>query len=435
MSFNAESAVLGACLLDAQAYWRVADVVHADDFVEPDHRKLFQHIAELRKAGVDADVITIAERSPVLASLVLDIANNTPSSKNARAYAELVAAAAEVRRVQMAGRQIAGMEGKGILSDAQRLLAGCMRATLAGVRKAGEVFREMHRSIIERSLADDSLTGIATGFFALDEMTAGLQAGELIVIAARPSVGKTALLVQLATTASRAKKRVLIVSIEMSSRSILERFASHIGQIDSMHIRRPRRMTDDESRGLSSANVEIESLPIYIDDKVRTVEGISAIAHQMHATDGLDLLGIDYLQLMHMPRAENTNEAIQIITRELKGLAKDLNIPVVALSQLTREGEERPRLSHLRGSGSIEQDVDLAVLMSRPDKKRRDVVMLDVAKQRNGPVGEIYLDSDLARNTFSASDYAPPSRKAKADDGFGEEERFSDRYGGGKRAT
>jgi replicative DNA helicase len=177
-------------------------------------------------------------------------------------------------------------------------------------------------------------------------------------------------------------------------------------------------MTDDESKRMSTANEQFESLPIFIDDKVRTLESICAISHQQYATEGVDLIGIDYLQLMDMPDAETTNEALQEVTRGLKRLAKDLNVPVIALSQLTREGDERPKLSHLRGSGSIEQDADLAMLMSRPDKKRRDIVLVDLAKQRNGPTGDVYLENDPARNTFKDSDYVPQSKKPSPKNGL-----------------
>jgi replicative DNA helicase len=418
MSFDAESAVLGACLLDQQAYWRVADIVSAEDFAEAEHRSLFKAIAELRKGGVDADVVTIAERLPDLAALVINLSNNTPSAKNARAYAEIMAEAAQIRRVQLAGRQIATMDGKGALANAQRLLTSCARALIGSVRKIADVFKEVQVSITERSLLTDGLTGLATGFEELDEMTAGLQPADLIIVAARPSVGKTALLVQISTVNARVKKRVLIFSIEMSARSLTERFLSHIGQIDGMHIRRPSRMTDDESKRMWTANEQFESLPIFIDDKVRTLESICAISHQQYATEGVDLIGIDYLQLMDMPDAETTNEALQEVTRGLKRLAKDLNVPVIALSQLTREGDERPKLSHLRGSGSIEQDADLAMLMSRPDKKRRDIVLVDLAKQRNGPTGDVYLENDPARNTFKDSDYVPQSKKPSPKNGL-----------------
>lgn len=419
---NAEHAVLAACLCSAQAYWRVADILVPEDFTEGHLARLYALIRERARTDSAFDAVTIGEVAPSFRNTAMDLSVSEGWRLNSvRAYAELVVQNAQERRVHAAGAQIAHLRGPDALVDAQRILAACAPRHAGGVRHIREYLREATGELQRRVDAKEVLTGTPTGTTALDELTDGLQPGDLIVLAARPSVGKTAKALQMAIAAARHNIRSLVFSMEMSGVQLTDRIQAHIACVNATGLRRPQLLGEDDFRRLFNAGIEIHDLPILIDQTpALTVEAISARARQVHATDGLGLIVIDYLTLITMPKAPTGAEAIQIVTGELKRLAKELNIPVLVLSQLNREANgRRPTLGELRGGGSIEQDADVVMFLWRPREEKKTELVLLLDKQRNGETGEIPLDADYAHMRFIQVDRQTPAPKQNSLDGFG----------------
>lgn len=409
--FDAEAAVCGALMLDAQAYWRVADVLTADDFHDDRLRDLFGIVAALAKRGVPADAVTVGEQNPDMAAFAAQTANATPGSANVRAYAEIVARDAVARRVRIGGQRIAKLAGDDVLGEAQRILGACAPNQTGSVKPVREFLRESVTRMQERFDATEVLTGVPTGIEKLDELTAGLQRGDLIVIAARPSVGKTALALQLSLHAAGVGHPVLFASLEMSGSQIADRALSHLAAVSCVSIREPKRLEEHEWAKVSAAGAKLGALPFFIDDSSGlTVEGICARVRQMNSTKRLGLAVIDYLGLMKLPRAEKKTDAIGEVTRQLKGLAKELQIPVILLCQLNRGADNsEPRLSSLRDSGDIEQDADVVVFLHRPDESDRGHVKAIVAKQRNGPCDHFFMAAKMDVMRFDrCDDYSQP---------------------------
>lgn len=416
VQFDAEGAVVGGVLLDAGAYWRVADLLTADDFEEPACRRLWAVVGDLAKAGEPFDFITIGARDPSLERIATQIAARTASAANIRAHAQLVAKRSLHRKVRLAGERIAHLPEGDALTEAQRLLGACVPRMDQQVRRASEYTAETMREIIARSDPQAPRAGIPTGLPLLDELTGGWQPGDLIVVGARPSVGKTAFALQSLLHAASVGHHAHLASLEMTGRQIVERSLAHLGRINPMHIREPSRMLDDEWPRLTSANQVLNGLPFWIDEgSSMPLDALCARIRQQHARHKLRIAAIDYLTYIQPPRAENVTEGVQIITRTLKGLAKDLAIPLLLLSQLTREGDETPTLRTLRNSGAIEQDADVAILLSHPVPNRRDLVLCDLAKQRNGPRGEVWLRAQMNQMRFDETDERP---KRAAGPGF-----------------
>lgn len=408
--FDAEAAVLACILHDSSAYWRVADLISAEDFRSTDLRALWTTIAEQLRTGGAADAVTIGEVDPSLAIVAVDVARNTvASSHNLRSYAELLAKRALERKVKQAGQRIAALSGEDTLGEAQRILAACVPRGRSSIETLQQLVRKSLAGIVERGQSDEPLTGVPSGIEPLDELTGGWQRNDLVIVAARPSVGKTAFALQASIAAAQAGHPVLFFSLEMGAVQLADRAIAHLTGVNALHIRDPRNMDEDEWPKITSAPRLVDGLPFRIDDSANaTVDAIAARARQVNAEERLGLIVIDYLTYIQPPKAENTTEGIQIITRQLKSLAKELSVPVLLLSQLTREGDDEPELRHLRGSGAIEQDADAVVMLHRPQKDNRDLVKLKLAKQRNGPLGEVYLAADMARQRFTPTTYAPP---------------------------
>lgn len=431
---NAETAVLGPCLLSAQAYWRVADLLVAEDFSTGAHARLFAAIRDAARNGDAFDPITIGDRHPELAVLALEIANSDGwRTANVRAYAELVAQQALVRRLRSAGQQIARLDGPDALGQAQQLLGSCLPRHAGQVKHIREYLRASVAKLQCRVNAKGELTGIPTSLPRLDEMTCGWQPGDLVVIAARPSVGKTAFVVQSLVNAARHGKRVLFFSLEMTGVKIADRIQAHIAQVNAAGMRNPALFDDADFGALFSAATEVAELPLYVDEtSALTVEALGARARQLHATQGIDLIAIDYLTQMTPPSGPklSTADALQIITRSLKRLAKELNVPLLLLSQLNRDGEgHRPGLKSLRDSGAIEQDADVVIFLHRPDAERRDELVLILEKQRDGECGDIHLHANYRHQRFTESE--APIRPAAQPTGFGSFSRRRANHSGG----
>ncbi|MGA0588828.1 replicative DNA helicase [Dyella sp. KRB-257] len=425
---NAEHAVLGACLTDPKAYWRVADLLVADDFAAGAHRKLYALIRDRANASEPFDAVTIHEADAHLGNLALELASSEGwRHGNVRAYAQMVTQAAMTRRIHAAGAQIARLEGSDVLGQAQQLLGACLPRHAGEVKHIREYLRASVAELQRRVNAKEAITGLPTSLPALDEMLCGYQPGDLIVLAARPSVGKTAFAIQSLVNAARHGKRVLFFSLEMTGVKIADRIQAHIAQVNAAGMKRPAIFDDADFGALFNAAAEIADMPLYIDETpALTVEALCARARQIHATTGCDLIAIDYLTQMTPPGGPklSTADALQIITRALKGLAKELNVPVILLSQLNRDGEgHRPTLKALRDSGAIEQDADVVIFLHRPDPNRRDRLVLIVEKQRDGETGDIWLDSNYRHQRFTAIDLPVDDQPSKPQ-GFG---RFGQR--------
>lgn len=411
-ALEAEQYVLGAIVMAGQqAYWRVADLIDADDFSSPVNRGMWTAIMELAKSGAPIDFGTIGDKLPPVAADAIAFANATPSAANIRAYAEIVAREAIARRVRSAGSQIAKLGGQDALGEAQRLLGVCMPKASSAVKHASEYLAQTVKVLEERCDAEEVLTGVPTSLEPLDELTSGWQRGDLILIGARPSIGKTMLALQAAIHAATVGHNVLFLSLEMSGEQLTERELAHIGRVDFQHIRQPKRLDEAEWARLTRAGETIKSLPLHIDESCAlTLEALCARVRQMDATKRIGLLVIDYLTIMTPPKADRNDIAWGMVTRALKQLAKELKIPVMLLCQLSRKGVHKPNLEDLRETGALEQDADLVLFLHRPDDQRRNLIECFLGKQRNGPVGDsIMLHANGPHQRFELTDEKPKS--------------------------
>jgi len=440
-SVEAEQSLLGGLLLDNQAFDKVGDQVAADDFYRDDHRRIFRHLVKLIEAGKPADVVTVAESIEASedrdktggAAYLGALSQNTPSALNIRRYAELVRERAVQRRLAQIATEIAesalGPSGKDVrqlLDEAESRILEVGEAGHRNNQGFKDIKQELAR-VFER--LDDlyhrdnpsGITGIPTGFIDLDEKTAGLQPGDLIIIAGRPSMGKTALALNIAEhVAVDNGLPVAIFSMEMSGTQLAARVLGSIAHVDQ-HKMRTGRLSDEEWQQLSHAMGRLHEAPIFIDETaaLNALE-LRARARRMRRQCGkLGLVVVDYLQLMSASsQGENRATEISEISRSLKALAKELETPVIALSQLSRavEGrnDKRPMMSDLRESGAIEQDADVIFFIYRdevyfPDKTevkgRAEVI---IGKQRNGPIGRIEL-AFLGQYTRFENLASPPS--------------------------
>ena len=422
-SIEAEQSLIGGLLIDNAAWDRIGDVVRETDFYRDDHRRIFRHIGKLIQNGRPADVVTVYES--IEASNEVDqtgglgylgeIANATPSAANIRRYAEIVRERAILRQLVTVGDEIAGnalnpagRDVKTLLDDAEQRI---FQIAEAGNRSTngfvaiqpllGEVVERMETLLARDSQSD--ITGVATGFVDLDRMTSGLQPGDMIVVAGRPSMGKTAFALNIAEHVGVDQRLpVAIFSLEMSGPQLATRFLSSVGRIDQSKLR-TGRLTDDEWDRMTVALGKLHEAPIHIDETgaINSTD-LRARARRLHRQFGkLGLIIIDYLQLMSSNRdGENRATEISEISRSIKALAKELQVPIIALSQLSRKVEERndkrPLMSDLRESGAIEQDADIIVMMYReeyykPDTQDKGTAEAIIGKHRNGPVGTVRL--------------------------------------------
>ncbi|MDK9702582.1 MAG: replicative DNA helicase [Sulfuritalea sp.] len=422
-SIEAEQSLIGGLLIDNAAWDRIGDVVRETDFYRDDHRRIFRHIGKLIQQGRPADVVTVYES--IEASNEVDqtgglgylgeIANATPSAANIRRYAEIVRERAILRQLVTVGDEIAGnalnpagRDVKALLDDAEQRI---FQIAEAGNRSnngfvaiqplLGEVVERMETLLARDSQSD--ITGVATGFADLDRMTSGLQPGDMVVVAGRPSMGKTAFALNIAEHVGvELRLPVAIFSLEMSGPQLATRFLSSVGRIDQGKLR-TGRLTDDEWDRMTVALGKLHEAPIHIDETgaINSTD-LRARARRLHRQFGkLGLIIIDYLQLMSSNRdGENRATEISEISRSIKALAKELQVPIIALSQLSRKVEERndkrPLMSDLRESGAIEQDADIIVMMYReeyykPDTQDKGTAEAIIGKHRNGPVGTVRL--------------------------------------------
>lgn len=419
-SVEAEQSLVGGLMLDKAAWDKVADVVTSEDFYRNDHRIIYAAIADLVEDGNPCDVVTVSEFLDKRGELdkaggleyLAALANETPGAANARAYAKIVRERAMLRSLINAGNEIAGSAFTTDGSSASDLVDQAERRVFeiaekgargrAGFRPLKQILPETVDRIDLLHQSEGDITGIATGFNELDKLTAGLQAGDLVIIAGRPSMGKTSLAVNIAENAAIGTQvPTAIYSMEMPSQQLAFRMISSLGRVDMRHLRTGQFPDEDWSR-INTAVQLMSDAPIFIDDTAGlSPTEIRARARRLQREHGLGLIVIDYLQLMQVPgNTENRATEISEISRSLKALAKELSLPIIVLSQLNRSVEQRtdkrPVMSDLRESGAIEQDADVIVFIYReevynPDTPKKGLADVSIAKQRNGPIGDFLL--------------------------------------------
>ncbi|AUM01005.1 replicative DNA helicase [Rhodocyclaceae bacterium] len=422
-SLEAEQSLIGGILLDNTAWERVADLVNEADFYRDDHRRIYRHIAKLIDLGKPADVVTVfesleksgeAEQAGGIAYLA-EIANSTPSAANIRRYAEIVRERSILRKLVAVGDEIAasalapsGKDAKVLLDEAE---AKVFEIAEAGARhSSGFVpIQPLLKQVVDRvqELYDrdnpSDVTGVPTGLVDLDAITSGLQPSDMIVVAGRPAMGKTTFALNIAEhIAVECRLPVAIFSMEMPGTQLATRFISSIGRIDQSKIR-SGRLSDEDWQRLTAAMGKLYDAPIYIDETpgLNPIDLRARCRRLARQCGKLGLIVIDYLQLMSSTR-ESDNRAAELsdISRSVKSLAKELHVPIIALSQLNRSLEQRPNkrpvMSDLRESGAIEQDADIIMFIYRdevynPDSPDKGTAELIIGKHRNGPTGMVRM--------------------------------------------
>ena len=422
-SVEAEQSVLGGLLLDNASWDRIADRLAGEDFYRHDHRLIFQHVSRLIEQSRPADAITVFEALQTSGkageagglAYLNALAQNTPSAANIRRYAEIVRERAVLRRLVSVGEEVAaaalnpqGRDAKQLLDEAE---AKVFQIAEQGARDRGGLVKleplltrvvQRIQELFERASPSD-VTGVPSGFTDLDAKTAGFQEGDLIIIAGRPSMGKTALALNIGQhVAIDLGMPVAVFSMEMASEQLAMRLLGSVGRIDA-HRLRTGRLTDEDWPKLSEAMERMHTAPLHIDETpaLNALE-LRARARRLAREYGkLGLIIVDYLQLMSASSmGENRATEISEISRSLKSLAKELKVPVIALSQLNRTVEQRtdkrPVMSDLRESGAIEQDADVILFIYRdevynPDSPDKGIAEIILGKQRNGPIGRVQL--------------------------------------------
>jgi replicative DNA helicase len=416
-NIDAEQSVLGAMLESKEAIANVIEIVQADDFYKPAHTEIYDTIMALYGRGEAADAITVADelgRRNALEQIggkhyITGLLEAYPTASSAAYYARIVEEHALLRRLIDAGNKIQeiGFELPEDVAEAvdksEELIYNVgdkrLRDNIQPVKPLLSVAMEQIETLYQRG---ENVTGVAAGFPDLDEITAGFQPSNMIIVAARPSMGKSAIMSDFALNAAmRQQIPVVMFSLEMSKLELVQRFLASESKVDSQRLRKGTLQEQDWTR-LSSALGRLAEAPIFIDDSpnVNLME-MRAKCRRLKAKHGLGLVLIDYLQLMQSPRkSENRQQEVSEISRNLKVLAKELDLPVICASQLNRgveyRADKRPFLGDLRESGSLEQDADVVMFIYRdevynPDSERRGEAELIIAKHRNGPTGTVNL--------------------------------------------
>ncbi len=419
-SIEAEQSVLGGLLLSGDDWDAVSEAVTAGDFYRPAHRMIFRQVQQLAEGLEPIDVITVADKLEARGELeaagglayLAELAQNTPSASNIRAYAEVVRERAGLRKLIGAAQEIAesgfnpeGRSSNELIAEAEaRIMQIAEEGPKAGGPQAvNPLLKGAIKRIEELYQAGGDITGLTTGFTQLDRMTSGLQESDLVIVAGRPSMGKTSFAMNLVENAVLAQdKPVLVFSMEMPAQQLIIRLLSSIGRIDQTRIRNGKLEQEDWPK-LSAAMNKLKDVPLLIDDTpALTPAEVRSRARRVYREHGgLAMIMVDYLQLMRVAGAsEGRTAEISEISRSLKAVAKEFSVPMVALSQLNRALEQRPNKrpvnSDLRESGAIEQDADVIMFIYRdevyheesPDKGTAEII---IGKQRNGPIGTARL--------------------------------------------
>jgi replicative DNA helicase len=415
---DAERSILGAILVENRAINRAQEILKEGDFYREPHRKIFRAMSGLSEKSAAIDPVTVKEELARLGDLdavggpayIASLVDGVPHSSNVEHYARIVKEKAILRNLIEAGGQIIStayeeaVEVEEVLDQSERLIFQIAQDQLrAGFVPMRTIADQSLKTIEQLAERRELVTGLPTGFPSLNEYTSGLQPSDLIVVAARPGMGKTSLALNIAQHASlREGRKVGIFSLEMAREQLFIRLLTGMARIDA-HRLRTGRLTKEEWARLTAAFGELAGVDVFIDDTAGTSAlEMRAKSRRLKLEQGLDLIIVDYLQLMHgRARVENRTQEISEISRSLKELAKELKVPVIAVSQLSRApeqrgGNRRPQLSDLRESGAIEQDADVVIFIYREElykqtEENRGRAQLIIAKQRNGPIGTIDL--------------------------------------------
>jgi len=420
-SIEAEQSVLGGLMLDNEAWMTVVDKIAEEDFYRQDHRLIFRAIAYLASLQRPLDVVTLSEWLKENKQLedagglayLATMAKDTPSAANIGAYADIVREKSILRQLISVGTDIAdsafntgGRDTKTLLDEAEKRVFKIVEQGARNTRSFRPLKNLMKLSlehIEELSKLDSSITGVSTGYTDLDDMTSGLQKGDLIIVAGRPSMGKTTFSMNIAEYAAAHKKLpVAVFSMEMPGEQLTMRLLSSMGRVNQHNVR-TGQLTEEDWPRIATAVKIFADVPMFIDDSPGlSPNEVRARARRLVREQGqLGLIIIDYLQLMQgNGKSENRTNEVSEISRALKGLAKELEVPVMVLSQLNRSLEQRPNkrpvMSDLRESGAIEQDADVIMFVYRdevynPDSAEKGSAEIIIAKQRNGPIGTCRL--------------------------------------------
>lgn len=432
-SIEAEQSVIGGLLICNEAYDQIADLLREDDFFNAGNRLVYAVTTSLIAAGKQADIITVAERLEADGKLRMvggleylgQLAQNVPTAANIRRYAEIVKDRALRRRVIAAGETLA--ESGHLLNTpiSTSIETGINSLETLGLPD-GESIVGIRECLLEAidEIENGQTKRIRTGIAGFDSLTGGLTPGNVFILGARPSMGKTALAMQMAINIAMRDEPALVFSMEMSRRELTYRIMAHLGSVDAYNLRH-NTLTKPDYDGMTAAVSMLHGKPLSIDDGMHS--DISTMRAKAKAfkrkAGGLGLIVIDYLQLMNGVEGDTRNEKIGEISRSTKRMARELDVPVLVLSQLNRglEGraDKRPVLADLRESGNIEQDADIVAFLYREEQYSGEwpgVAELIIRKQRNGPLGTTWLDFDGARSRFT--DRAPMQRIHKGKRGF-----------------
>lgn len=420
-NIEAEESVLGSMLIEAGAVLTASEILTPEDFYKETHRIIFRRMLEMTETQEAVDMVTVSDRLRATGELeriggvaeLARLANFVPTAANVEYYAKIVAEKAVVRRLIGAATEIASSAYRGsddlddLLDKAeQEIFQVAQRRTRQGYVALKDVLVETLERLEHVASHGGETLGVPSGLGDLDRITTGFQPSDLIILAARPSVGKSSLAANVARNAClRADTPVIIFSLEMSKEQVAQRLLCSEAAIPSQKLRNGM-LDEDEWRRLSTALGRLGEARIFIDDTPGvTVMEIRTKCRRLKAEFGLGMIIVDYLQLMRSShKAENRQQEISEISRSLKGLARELNVPLIALSQLSRAVEQRqkqiPQLSDLRESGAIEQDADIVMfLYTDPEMDQQNTIELIVAKQRNGPTGSLrlFFSKDIGR--------------------------------------
>ncbi len=447
-SNDAEQSVLGSILIDKDAFISISDFINANDFYDTRHQEIYGAILELFQRYQPIDVLTVAnilEEHNKLSEVgsseyLIQLTQTVPTSSHVYHYAQIVKQKSVLRKLIIAGQQISALgydeksETKEVLENAEKLLFSVSQTFVKSkFVHIKEILDKSYDRIAELHAANErdghAFRGVTTGFHELDHHLSGLQSSDLIILAARPSMGKTALALNIAQNVAKdSKKTVGVFSLEMSKDQLVERMFCSMMGLDSWKIRNGK-LTDQELSNIGIVMQDLNNISMYIDDATEcSIIDLRTKARRLQQEHGLDLLVIDYLQLMGSSsptRDNNQVQKISEISRSLKLLARELQVPIIALSQLSRTVESRPekipQLSDLRDSGSIEQDADIVLFIYRddyynPDSARPGTADIIIAKHRAGPTGRVELGYkkeqilfvNMDRTHEQPGEFAPP---------------------------
>lgn len=430
-NLEAEQAILGSLMVDRDLVPIVSEIVQKSDFYAPHHATVYDAITSLYERGEPVDKVSVSEelrRRKLLEEVgggdfIGQLLNTVPTAASAEYYAKVVAEKSVLRSLITAGGRISNIAFEQpenvdeAVDHCEQMIFEIGRRSSGGFTLVRDLLKPAFERIDTLYHQRGTVTGVPSGFNRLDQFTTGFQPGELIIIAARPSMGKTSLCLNIAMNAAKgASKHVALFSLEMSNDQLVQRFLSMEAHIDAQSLR-TGNIKDKEWGEITRAMGVLAEVPIFVDDSAAlTVSEVRSRSRRLAATTGLDLIIIDYLQLLRSTNARITNrvEIIDEICRNLKALAKELKVPVMALAQLNRSPEsrndKRPMLSDLRESGGIEQEADVVAFIYRdeyynpPTPENENIAEINIAKQRNGPTGLVQLRFDKRFTSFSDLD-------------------------------